>query len=319
MSPVSSMRVHTGLISGVVMAVAVSSSALASPGVPPGLAAPTSVQLSASPTTVTYPQATRISGKLLDRRGSGLANESVRIESKRASAATWSTASTRTTAPDGTFTWVAHLSANSQLRAQFDGKGNFAASVSQPVTVHVRPTISFGPVSVTGTGEKTHLGGTVAPASPGRAVRLQYLTNGNWNDTGQSSTVDGSGRWSIDVTYSTFGDRTLRAALAGGTDTLGATSPQRTLRVTYPFQTVVSTGGRDRVDIIRVSSPDGSCTIGLGRIRATVDVVALHPGSQDPGGTWKTPSSIPPNDRAGAVAAFNSGFKQKDSRGGFLL
>jgi len=44
----------------------------------------------------------------------------------------------------------------------------------------------------------------------------------------------------------------------------------------------------------------------------------LHPGASQPGGTgWKVPPFIPPSDRAGLLAAFNSGFKLADARGGF--
>jgi len=44
----------------------------------------------------------------------------------------------------------------------------------------------------------------------------------------------------------------------------------------------------------------------------------LHPGAAQPGGTgWTVPSFIPPSDRAGLLAAFNSGFKLADAHGGF--
>ena len=44
----------------------------------------------------------------------------------------------------------------------------------------------------------------------------------------------------------------------------------------------------------------------------------LHPGAAQPGGTgWTVPSFIPPGHRTGLLAAFNSGFKLADARGGF--
>jgi len=44
----------------------------------------------------------------------------------------------------------------------------------------------------------------------------------------------------------------------------------------------------------------------------------LHPGAAEPGGTgWAMPDSIPPAQRVGLLAAFNSGFKLADARGGF--
>ncbi len=45
----------------------------------------------------------------------------------------------------------------------------------------------------------------------------------------------------------------------------------------------------------------------------------LHPGGAEPGGTWSTPSSVSAGDQPDLLAAFNSGFKMKDSHGGFFL
>jgi hypothetical protein len=44
----------------------------------------------------------------------------------------------------------------------------------------------------------------------------------------------------------------------------------------------------------------------------------LHPGSAEPGGVWSTPSAVTPAERPSLVAAFNSGFKFKDARGGYF-
>lgn len=303
----------------IAMAVMGSTTALGGHVIPPELLATTSLNLSASPTTVTYPQPTELSGKLVDKHGAGIAQQAVRIEFERASAQSWSTATTQTTDADGVFRWAARLSSTSHLRALFDGSQKYAGSQTGAVTVNVRPVLGFDERRVLGQGQKTRVGGAVAPSVPGRGVKLEYLNGGKWLSTGKSTTVDRTGHWGIDVTYTTFGDRTLRAQLASSADNLAATSPQRTMRVTYPFQTVVSTGSKPRVDIVRVASPDGGCTIGLGRILAGATKVELHPGQHDPGGSWKTPNSLTPNERPGAVAAFNSGFAVKSSRGGFLL
>jgi hypothetical protein len=45
----------------------------------------------------------------------------------------------------------------------------------------------------------------------------------------------------------------------------------------------------------------------------------LHPGLQEPGGTWATPPQVPPDQRLDLVAAFNSGFRMNDAHGGFYL
>jgi hypothetical protein len=45
----------------------------------------------------------------------------------------------------------------------------------------------------------------------------------------------------------------------------------------------------------------------------------LHPGLAEPGGHWVVPSQVPMQERLALVAAFNSGFKMRDARGGFFL
>lgn len=45
----------------------------------------------------------------------------------------------------------------------------------------------------------------------------------------------------------------------------------------------------------------------------------LHPGLQEPGGSWTTPAQVPPEQRLDLVAAFNGGFRMNDANGGFYL
>ncbi|HZP54844.1 phosphodiester glycosidase family protein [Actinocrinis sp.] len=47
----------------------------------------------------------------------------------------------------------------------------------------------------------------------------------------------------------------------------------------------------------------------------------LHPGYQQPGGTWKTPDTVPADQRANLVATWNGGFKVKpdDALAGFYM
>jgi hypothetical protein len=46
---------------------------------------------------------------------------------------------------------------------------------------------------------------------------------------------------------------------------------------------------------------------------------SLHPGFQEPGGTWPVPDWVAPADRRGLVATWNGGFRLADARGGFYL
>jgi hypothetical protein len=45
----------------------------------------------------------------------------------------------------------------------------------------------------------------------------------------------------------------------------------------------------------------------------------LHPGFDQPGGSWPVPDWIPPRARHGLVATWNGAFKLADARGGFYL
>src|SRR5207245_58610 len=45
----------------------------------------------------------------------------------------------------------------------------------------------------------------------------------------------------------------------------------------------------------------------------------LHPGWDQPGGTWPVPDWIPPSQRRGLVATWNGAFKLADAHGGFYL
>ncbi len=46
---------------------------------------------------------------------------------------------------------------------------------------------------------------------------------------------------------------------------------------------------------------------------------SLHPGFQEPGGTWPVPDWVAPTDRRGLVATWNGGFRLADAHGGFYL
>ena len=45
----------------------------------------------------------------------------------------------------------------------------------------------------------------------------------------------------------------------------------------------------------------------------------LHPGLEEPTGNWATPAKVPEDVRLTLIAAFNGGFRVKDSKGGFFL
>ncbi|MGI8578084.1 MAG: phosphodiester glycosidase family protein [Nocardioidaceae bacterium] len=45
----------------------------------------------------------------------------------------------------------------------------------------------------------------------------------------------------------------------------------------------------------------------------------LHPGYDEPGGTWPVPDWIPPGQRRGLAATWNGAFRLSDAHGGFYL
>ncbi|MCD2188847.1 hypothetical protein [Actinomycetospora soli] len=88
------------------------------------------------------------------------------------------------------------------------------------------------------------------------------------------------------------------------------------------WQTVVSTprGSAVRVASVRPDAQHTSFTVGVLWMDPTLVRGVLHPGSEDPGGTWSVPSSIDAQEQRTVVAAFSAGFRlQGDSHGGWYL
>jgi len=70
---------------------------------------------------------------------------------------------------------------------------------------------------------------------------------------------------------------------------------------------------------VRPDSVHTSLLAGLAWMDPQLLRFELHPGTTEPGGTWSEPSQVPTNEMADLVAAFNSGFRMQDARGGFFL
>jgi hypothetical protein len=69
-----------------------------------------------------------------------------------------------------------------------------------------------------------------------------------------------------------------------------------------------------RPDSVRTSILDG-----LAWMDPKLVSFNLHPGTEEPGGKWDIPSQVPMDQRLRLLAAFNSGFRMDDSRGGFYM
>ena len=86
------------------------------------------------------------------------------------------------------------------------------------------------------------------------------------------------------------------------------------------WQTVDLVGGQPavRVSYVRPDNVHTSYLAGLIWVDPKLALARLHPGTEDPGGTWPEPSVIPPEWRASALVGINGGFRLGEaSRGGY--
>ena len=71
------------------------------------------------------------------------------------------------------------------------------------------------------------------------------------------------------------------------------------------------------ITALRPDAVHTSLATGVAWLDPTLLRTVMYAGVQLPGGTWSNQAPIPATLRAGLVAAFNSGFKLADSRGGY--
>ncbi|MCD2193984.1 hypothetical protein LQ327_11420 [Actinomycetospora endophytica] len=88
------------------------------------------------------------------------------------------------------------------------------------------------------------------------------------------------------------------------------------------WQPVVSTphGDAVRLTTVRPDAAHTSFLVGVLWMDPTLVRGVLHPGTEDPGGTWPVPTSVDSNEQRTVVDAFSAGFRlQGDSHGGWYL
>ena len=86
------------------------------------------------------------------------------------------------------------------------------------------------------------------------------------------------------------------------------------------WQTVVSTphGDAVRMTSVRPDAQHTSFVVGVLWLDPTLVRGMLHPGTEDPGGRWTTPTSVDAVEQRTVVTAFSAGFRlQGDSHGGW--
>jgi hypothetical protein len=118
-----------------------------------------------------------------------------------------------------------------------------------------------------------------------------------------------------------------RSALAGGAKAGGAGLPAAIQPVVTPalpgegvWKVLATAHGRP-VALSAMVRPDASHTSYLASVAwlsGTGLAFSLHPGSQEPGGKWSEPDTVPAGQRTGLVATYNGGFRLKDSLAGSL-
>ena len=86
------------------------------------------------------------------------------------------------------------------------------------------------------------------------------------------------------------------------------------------WQPVVSSPAGDavRVAYVRPDATHTSAVVGVMWLDPTLVAGRLHPGAQDPGGSWTTPPSVTPTLERTVAAVFSAGFRLDDSHGGWF-
>ncbi|MFC1436915.1 phosphodiester glycosidase family protein [Streptacidiphilus sp. N1-10] len=89
------------------------------------------------------------------------------------------------------------------------------------------------------------------------------------------------------------------------------------------FSALVQVKGRPVVQstTVRPDAQDTRFPVGVVWMKQDALRFDLHPGSQEPGGSWRIPPTVPDQQRTGLVATWNGGFKVSngDAHGGFYL
>jgi Phosphodiester glycosidase len=87
------------------------------------------------------------------------------------------------------------------------------------------------------------------------------------------------------------------------------------------FKAVAWVHGQPAIQVayLRPDSTHTSYLTGVAWMSGKLLSLVQHPGFEDPGqlNLWNQPDTVPPSNRSGLLATFNSGFKIKDSGGGY--
>ncbi len=160
---------------------------------------------------VSYGAPGELGGTLTEENGLGLASETITIYSKEAGSG-WKLLDKSVTQADGSYSLSISPEANTRYAAFYRGNGTRWGDQTPDVKVKVHPAVTVGPqggtpdasgVSHYPTGTTSvFLAGTVAPAHPGRNVRLtlyKLMPDGSYTPAGGGTArIDQAGRYSFE-------------------------------------------------------------------------------------------------------------------------
>lgn len=192
-------------------------------------AAPATLTLTATPTTVTFGSPVTLSGKLTSSKS--VAGQAITVQADTAPfEGKYVTVATATADAAGNWTATNVPAALTRYRA----KAKPATSPTADVSVRLRVGIGVSD-RTPHRAQRVRFSGRVAPAHDGAAVRIQRRTStGAWKTVARTTLLDAGtdvSRYSKRVRIYRTGTYRVRV-LSGDTDHLPGTSPRRRLQVT---------------------------------------------------------------------------------------
>jgi hypothetical protein len=144
--------------------------------------APTALAIDVSPTRLTYGADLTITARLTDAdTGAPVPGATVRLERKVTGSTVYGVIATLVTDVDGEVRMVHKPQVNADYTARYDGDPEFAPSAAGPERADVAPRLTARlSRSAARTGSRVTLSGSLTPAHPGRAVRVERYYSGAW-------------------------------------------------------------------------------------------------------------------------------------------
>lgn len=192
---------------------------------------PTTLSISVSSTTVTYPNAVTVRGTLLGPGSIPVAGKTVKLLRCAPGTTTCSAVKSATTGSDGRVSVSYVLNRHRDLRLKFYGADPYLAKTSSAKYVRVRVSVSSA-ISRTSMplGRSATVSGTVKPAHAGKYVYLQRYYDGAWRNVTKKLTNSYS-KVSFTVKPSRTGTYKYRLKFLEDREHLAGVSTSRSVKV----------------------------------------------------------------------------------------